>query len=63
MTTDVRIATDSGVYNGPQENIQLISEVLQHFLLAHEKAFICSVTGYGQLNMVIHRPDRVLRNR
>ena len=63
MTTEVRISTDTGVYQGTYENVQLISEVLQHFLVSHERAFICNVSSAGQLNMVIHRPNRILQNR
>ena len=63
MSTEIRISTGSGEYNGSHDDMQLISEILQYFIMSHERAFICNVSGTGQLIMVIHRPHRVLRNR
>ena len=63
MTTEVRITTDGETYEGSNESIQLISEIIQHFIMSHERAFICNLSGMGQMSMTLYRPQRVLQGR
>ena len=63
MSTEVRISTDGRTYEGTRTEIELISAIVQHFIVSHERAFICNVSGMGQMSMVIYRPERILRER
>ena len=63
MSTEVRITTDGENYEGTHESVQLISEIIQHFIISHERTFICNLSGMGQLSMTLYRPQRVLRGR
>ena len=61
--TEVRLSTDGGTYQGTRDEVQLISEIVQHFIMSHEHAFVCNVSGVGQLSMTLYRPYRILQNR
>ena len=63
MMTEVRITTDGGTYEGNRDAVQLISEIIQHFIVSHERSFICNLSGMGQLSMTLYRPHRVLQGR
>ena len=54
--TEVRFTKNHGTYEGTNDQIRLISEVIQHLLLDHELDFESRVSGEGILTMTQYHP-------
>ena len=58
VRTEVRINKGAGDYSATRDELQLISEFVQHLIVDHESRFACAVSHEGYLNMTLNNPLR-----
>ena len=56
VSAEVRILKSSGEFEGKPEEVELLSEYLQHLLEEHEDLSIPVVSVEGNLNVYFRRP-------
>ena len=56
IMTEVRINKGAGDYVGTNDELRVISELVQHLIVEHEDLFACSVSHEGYLNMLLNNP-------
>ena len=56
LAAEIRINRSDGAYTGTSEELQLLSEFIQHLLVHHEPAFNVDVSIGGYLNMYLSNP-------
>ena len=61
--TEVRITNSNGIYRGIHPDLRLLSELIQHLLVAHDELFTCMMLGQGSMCMVVRNPAVQMESR